>query len=223
MSTASILVARAARQREQWPKVTHIATVREAAVLAPVQRMRTRLPWLDHALGGGFVRGSAVMVHGEPGAGKSTLLAQAASSIRGSIYISSEEDLPGLAARCLRLGTRSDLGLLPEKDMDSAIEGAGRAPLVIFDSISEFRPNPLAAARLAVDHARLHNVCVVLVCHENKAGAHAGPRQLEHLIDTTIRLTRDPRAITTEKNRFGPANISLFLEMTEIGLRIAGK
>lgn len=196
---------------------SRLLTVEAAARRRPARRLRTGLDWIDYMLGGGFARGSVVMVHGEPGAGKSTLLAQAAGHVRSAAYVSGEEDVSQVAARFLRLGLEADL--LGETDMAAALDAVQGAPLVIIDSIQVMRPGGVIATQLAVDYARARNVAIALVCHQNKEGGHSGARTIEHLIDVTIRLARNPRSITTEKNRYGPAGISLFLEMTEKGLR----
>lgn len=196
-----------------------LLTVAEAARRAPVRRLRTRLPWLDHMLGGGFVQGSVAMFHGEPGAGKSTLLAQAAGAIPGSAYVSAEEDISQVAARFVRLGLSCNL--LGETDMATAFAAVSGAPFVVLDSVQAMRPAGVAAAQLAVDYARANHVAVAIVCHETKGGKFAGLMTIEHLIDTTIKVGRGPpRFVTTEKNRYGEAGISLLLQMTEKGLVI---
>lgn len=186
-------------------------TVRQALSRAPVIRLSTRLAWLDYMLGGGFVRGSVVMIHGEPGSGKSTMLAQAAGAIRGSLYISAEEAIAMVAARVVRLGLDDSMELSTVLSFDGVT-----APFVVLDSLQ--MGDAVGLAREAVDYARRRLACVALVCHELKGGRHAGPRLLEHLCDATLRLIREPRSIVTEKNRYGAAGIALPLRMTERGL-----
>jgi DNA repair protein RadA/Sms len=160
------------------------------------------------------------MFHGAPGAGKSSLLAQAASGVRGSLYVSAEEELSQVAARALRLGLRPDMELLATDEIGEALAAAGDADLLIVDSIQTMRPDAVAATRAAVAHARDRRVAVALVCHETKSGAHAGLRLLEHLIDCAVRLERDPRWLVVEKNRYGTAGCGLPLKMTERGLSL---
>lgn len=205
------------RSREERP-IVGISTVATAALRRPLARLVTGLRWFDEALGGGFVRGTIVMVHGDPGAGKSTALAQAAGAVRGALYVTNEEDVSAVAARAQRVG--ADFELFSSTDMPALLSVAGRAPLLIVDSIQAMEPGAVAATELAVAHARKNNVCVVLICHETKSGIFAGLRTLEHLIDAAIRISRGPpRLIVTEKNRNGPAGVSIELTMTERGLR----
>jgi len=216
---AMTLFQLANRNRDDWPLGKATMTVRDAAKCRPVARLLTRLPWLDAILGGGFARGSVVLVHGEPGAGKSTCLAQAVAGVRGSLYVTAEEELGAVAGRFLRLGLRDDVNLLRESNMDTALATAGAAPLLIIDSVQMMAPGLVPATQAAIDHARARNVCVVLVCHEVKSGQHAGPRVIEHMIDCTVAVRRGPpRGIMVAKNRYGPAGIGIALDMTERGL-----
>ena len=203
-------------------------TVRAAAGRR-VDRLPSGLPWLDAVLGGGFAVGSVVMVHGEPGAGKSTMLAQAAAGVQGSLYASAEEDEGRVADRAVRLGLRRDLTLLSADDAGAALAAADRSPLVVLDSVQRMTiagvggsvgsPRQVAAvAEAAVRHARSTGACVVLVCHETKGGRSAGPRVLEHVVDVSIRLGRNPRELSAEKNRYGSADVRVGLEMTARGL-----
>jgi len=203
---------------------------REAAIAAPghilrradecgpvtLQRVPTAYPPLAAATGGGFVRGAVYMLHGEPGSGKSTLLGAAAGLVPRSAYISAEEDEQMIAARFRRLGYPRQL-LASQKDTGRALELIGSAPFAVVDSISAMRPKGLPSAELIVAHARRFNVAVVIVCHETKGGIHAGPRELEHLIDCTLKLHRQPRVLVVEKNRFGPAPLAWELQLGESG------
>jgi DNA repair protein RadA/Sms len=192
--------------------------VREAVSRQRLDRRATGVPWLDVMLGGGFVRGSVVLLHGEPGAGKSTALAQAAAGVPGSLYVCLEEDVRAVADRVVRLGLRDDMDLLAEPDIEVALREAVNSPLVILDSLQLVEGKAVDAVKVAVAHARRWNTAVVLVCHETKGGVHAGARAIEHLVDVTVKIGRGPpRYIATEKNRFGVAGVWLPLEMTERG------
>jgi DNA repair protein RadA/Sms len=192
--------------------------VREAVTRRRLTRQATGVPWLDVMLGGGFVGGSVVLLHGEPGAGKSTALAQAAAGVPGSLYVCLEEDVRAVADRVIRLGLRDDMDLLAEPDIEVALREAVNSPLVILDSLQLVEGKALDAVKVAVAHARKWDTAVVLVCHETKGGVHAGARAIEHLVDVTVKIGRGPpRYIATEKNRFGVAGVWLPLEMTERG------
>lgn len=196
-----------------------LVKVREAITQRRRTRYATRLPWFDVMLGGGFVGGSVVLLHGEPGAGKSTVLAQAAAGVPGSLYVCLEEDVGAVADRVVRLGLRDDMDLLAEPDIGVALSEAVNSPLVILDSLQLVEGTGMTdAVKMAVAHARKWDAAVVLVCHETKGGVHAGARVIEHLVDVTVKIGRGPpRYIATEKNRFGVAGVWLPLEMTERG------
>lgn len=195
-----------------------ITTVREAAGRARPAPRPSGLPWLDAVLGGGFHRASVVLLHGPPGAGKSTLALQAAAGVRGAAYCSAEEDAGRVADRAIRLRLRRDLVLIEARSAAEALAACGDAPLVVLDSLQALGGRPLAAAQACVDHARRTSACVVLVCHETKAGQHAGPRAVEHLVDASLRLGRDPRELVAHKNRHGPAGEPVALVMGPRGL-----
>lgn len=214
---ALVRARREAEERAETLPASYLVTAASAAS-RPIQRVLCPIPVIEAATGGGFVRGAVYLLHGGPGSGKSTLLAQAAGEIRGSAYVSAEEGVEQLGARFVRLGYPRQL-LLSERDTQTALAAVGRAPLVVIDSISQMRPGVIEAAEMIVEHARTKGVAVVMVCHETKGGAHAGPRQLEHLIDCTLKLERQPRVLTVEKNRFGRAPLAWELEMTDRGFR----
>jgi len=184
----------------------------------PIMRLRS-LPWWDAITGGGFVRGAVYLFHGEPGAGKSTALAQAAGSIAGSIYVSAEEEVSAVASRFRRLGVDGEL--FCSSSVPDILGTIRAAPFAVVDSIQMMDGDMLTVTKRIVEHARVFDTCFVLVCHETKGGVHAGPRKLEHLIDCSIKLLREPRWIHCEKNRFGPTG-GLPLIMTESGLHFSG-
>lgn len=181
-----------------------------------IQRLPTAYPPLEAATGGGFVRGAVYLLHGEPGSGKSTLVGMGAGLIPRSAYISGEEAPEMLASRFRRLGYPKQL-IASERDTRAALALIGSAPFAVIDSISTMKPGDVSGAEMIVEHARRFNVCVVLICHQTKGGQHAGPRELEHLIDCTLKLHRQPRVLVVEKNRFGPAPLAWELVMGESG------
>ena len=188
-----------------------ILSVREASRIQPPSRLVTRLAWFDAVTGGGLPAGAAAMLFGAPGAGKSTLLAQVAGSVPGSLYVSLEEPLSAVAARFQRLGLEARLS-------DDVADAVRADTVLILDSI-QMTEQSVTTLHDVIWRARERGVAVVAVCHATKAGDHAGPRTLEHLVDMTLRLDRQPRALVCLKNRFGPAPQWLPLEMTERGLR----
>lgn len=193
-----------------------------------VARTATGLAEFDRVLGGGLVPGGVILVGGEPGVGKSTLLLQAAAALsdagRRVLYVSGEESPAQLRLRGERLSVRSpELLVLGETDVDAIVESArrARADVLLVDSIQAVRCAELSsvpgsvgqvresAARL-VALAKATGVPVVLVGHVTKDGAIAGPRTLEHVVDTVIQFEGDRhhahRILRALKNRFGPSD-----------------
>jgi len=204
-------------------------------------RTSTGLPEFDRVLGGGLVPGGVVLVGGEPGVGKSTLLLQTASALadagRTVLYASGEESPAQLRLRGGRLGVRSPrLLVLAETDVDAIAEAARRSrfDVLIVDSIQAVRCGELAsvpgsvgqvresAARL-VTLAKSTGLPVVLVGHVTKDGSIAGPRALEHVVDTVIQFEGDRhhahRILRALKNRFGPGDEIGVFAMGDSGLR----
>lgn len=206
------------RKGREAPVRSPGAGLAEAASFGPraIQRLPTAYPPLAAATGGGFVRGAVYLLHGEPGSGKSTLIGAGAGLIPRSVYVSAEEADSMVAARFQRLGYPRQL-IAEENKTERALRLIGSAPFAVIDSISAMRPKGLPSAELIVEHARRYNVAVCLICHETKGGQHAGPRELEHLIDCTLKLYRQPRVLVVEKNRFGPAPLAWQLQLGESG------
>ena len=196
---------------------------------------------LDRVLGGGVVPGSAVLVAGEPGAGKSTLLLQlaAAASAEGDapvLYVSGEESEHQLKRRGERLGLDpSSLALYSETDIPRIVDAArSLSPqLLVLDSVQCVHcPNITGApgtvaqvresAAALVLYAKATGVPVFLVGHVNKDGAIAGPRTLEHVVDTVLHFEGDRRQshrlLRAVKNRFGAAGELGVFDMTGQGL-----
>ena len=203
-------------------------------------RISTGIVEFDRVLGGGLVTGSAILLGGDPGIGKSTVLLQAADALsreRAVLYATGEESVRQVALRARRLGLGStSLGLLAETRVEAILEAAvsAMARVLIVDSIqtvqteaSESSTGSAAqvresAARL-VRHAKDTGAAVFLVGHVTKEGLIAGPRILEHMVDTVLYFESDPgsryRVIRAVKNRFGAANEIGVFAMTEQGLK----
>jgi DNA repair protein RadA/Sms len=195
---------------------------------------------LDRVLGGGLVAGSVTLLGGDPGIGKSTLLLQASDALsreRSVLYASGEESVRQVALRARRLGLASPtLRLLAETRVEAIIgeAAAARASVLVVDSIqtmqtelSESSPGSAvqvreSAARL-VRHAKDSGTAVLIIGHVTKEGVIAGPRILEHMVDTVLYFESDPgsrfRVVRAVKNRYGAANEIGVFAMAEQGLK----
>lgn len=211
-----------------------------SADVQPGPRISSGVPELDRVLGGGLVRGSLVLLGGEPGIGKSTLLLQsscaAAASGASVLYACGEESPSQVALRAARLGLQGDgVTLLPEVDAAALERTAERvAPeLLVVDSIQTMADPDLAGAPGSVGQVRActarlmrlakdRGITTVIVGHVTKEGAIAGPRVLEHMVDAVLYFEGDRdhafRIVRAVKNRFGSASEIGMFEMTEGGL-----
>src|SRR3954470_15115647 len=208
--------------------------------LSPGKRDRTGIGELDRALGGGLVPGGVVLLAGDPGIGKSTLLLSALDRLSGPrgpvLYVSGEESLQQIRLRGERLGTLSPgLHLLAETDAAVALEHARklRPRVLAVDSIQTLALSALESAPGSVTQVREvgHRLAsfakdsgtpVILVGHVTKEGSIAGPRVLEHLVDTVLFFEGDRnhayRILRAHKNRFGSTNEIGVFEMKSEGL-----
>jgi DNA repair protein RadA/Sms len=203
-------------------------------------RIPTGIAELDRVLGGGIVVGSAILIGGDPGIGKSTLLLQALAAVGGraqTLYVTGEESLEQVSLRARRLDLpRLDLPVLAETSLEAILAVLERSEpkLLVLDSIQtlytaelEAAPGSVSqlrecAARL-VRFAKTRGCAVVLVGHVTKEGAIAGPRVLEHMVDTVLYFEQDAgsrfRIVRAVKNRFGAVNELGVFAMTDTGLR----
>lgn len=206
-------------------------------------RIVSRVAELDRVTGGGFVKGSALLLGGEPGIGKSTLLMQAAAALaRGGqhvIYVSGEEAVAQVRLRAQRLGAaETDVQLAAEtnvEDILATLTSLERKPdLVILDSVQtlwtdtvESAPGTVtqvrASAQAMIRYAKSSGTCVVMVGHVTKDGQIAGPRVVEHMVDAVMQFEGDGshhyRILRAMKNRFGPTDEIGVFEMQQSGLR----
>jgi len=204
-------------------------------------RIETGIAELDRVTGGGFVRGSALLIGGDPGIGKSTLLLQACAVLanRGApvVYISGEEAVAQVRLRAERLGLgAAPVSLAAEtsvEDILATLEASPTPALVIIDSVqtlwtdtADSAPGTVtqvrASAQALVRYAKKTGATVVLVGHVTKDGQIAGPRVVEHIVDAVLYFEGDGahqfRILRSVKNRFGPTDEIGVFEMTSSGL-----
>jgi DNA repair protein RadA/Sms len=239
----SLATVAVARRRERKP--AHVAQGGQPRRLSEVvdtdePRIATGMSELDRVLGGGLVLGSVTLLGGDPGIGKSTLLLQAAdalSSATPTLYVTGEESLQQVSLRARRLGVAADrLQLLAETAVESLIEQAqsAGARVLIVDSIqtmyaTNVDSSPGSASQVResaaalVRFAKASGVSVLIIGHVTKEGVIAGPRILEHMVDTVLYFESDAgsrfRLIRAVKNRFGAANEVGVFAMSEHGLK----
>jgi DNA repair protein RadA/Sms len=234
---------------ETLERVTGVRPAARAAVLgsAPVAAASSSQRWslasaeLDRVFGGGLFPGSVTLLGGEPGIGKSTLLLQVASSLSRQapvVYASGEESLAQIAQRAQRLGLQGErLELIADSSLDAILQRAteSRCGLLVIDSIQsmqleaadssagsvvQLRECTAALVRFAKAHG---GSAVIIVGHVTKDGGIAGPKLLEHMVDTVLYFTSDAasrfRLLRATKNRFGRVNELGFFAMGESGLK----
>ena len=203
-------------------------------------RLSTGSGELDRVLGGGLVPGSVTLIGGDPGIGKSTLMLQAAAALNASgavLYATGEESVKQVALRALRLGLETATARLIAATCVEDIVGAAStlaAHVLIVDSIQTMHSDRVEAAPGAVSQlrectaelvrfAKSSGTAVLLVGHVTKEGQIAGPRVLEHMVDTVLYFESDTgsryRVLRSVKNRFGAANEIGVFAMVEQGLR----
>ena len=238
-------VAEPAAGVNRYATLAGSAKLQQLADIRPREesRVATGVEEFDRVLGGGLVAGGVVLIGGDPGIGKSTLLLQALASMAAAgqpvLYVCGEESTEQVALRAQRLQLPSGgLGLLAEINLESILATLGSlkpVPTVaVIDSIQTLYSEALQSAPGSVAQVRecaaqltryaKRSCCsIVLVGHVTKEGALAGPRVLEHIVDTVLYFEGDPnssfRLVRAVKNRFGAVNELGVFAMTERGLR----
>ena len=203
-------------------------------------RMPTGMPEMDRVLGGGIVPGAVILIGGDPGIGKSTLLLQVLAAVQGrlnTLYVTGEESLSQVHLRAQRLGLpKLDLPVLAETAVERVLDAVQthKPGLLVLDSIQTLYSEALDSAPGSVSQlrestsqlvrlAKATGCSIVLVGHVTKEGAIAGPRVLEHMVDTVLYFEHDTgqryRIVRAVKNRFGAVNELGVFAMTDAGLK----
>jgi DNA repair protein RadA/Sms len=207
----------------------------------PPPRRLTGISELDRVAGGGFVAGSVILIGGDPGIGKSTLLLQTvchlAQSGQSCVYISGEEGIEQVRMRARRLGLEKSAPELANatsvREIVASLDTPNAPAIAVIDSIQtmyldmiESAPGTVAQVRASAQElirvAKKRDITLLLVGHVTKEGTLAGPRVLEHMVDTVLYLEGERghhfRILRGVKNRFGPTDEIGVFEMTDMGL-----
>lgn len=233
------VAAKQTGQTRQKPKAEPVSL--SAVSLKAEDRIRSGIDELDRVLGGGIVRGGLMLVGGDPGIGKSTLMLQLCQKLSEGglkvLYVSGEESLTQIKMRAERIGSFSDsLKLLCETDIDQVLSAIDKEEpgLVIIDSIqtmfseeSSSSPGSVSQVRevtgTLLKTAKTSQIPIFIIGHVTKEGNVAGPRVLEHMVDTVLYFEGDRHAsyriLRAVKNRFGSTNEIGVFEMQTEGLR----
>jgi len=209
--------------------------------LSSIDRLKTAIDEFDRVTGGGFVRGTALLIGGDPGIGKSTILLQAAAALAKRarcVYISGEESIDQLRLRAERLGVRTAPVALAAatsvRDITTTLDAPDVADVVVIDSVQTLHLDTLdsapgtvaqvrAGAQALIGLAKRRGFVLLLVGHVTKEGMIAGPRVLEHMVDTVLYFEGERghpfRILRAVKNRFGATDEIGVFEMTDGGLR----
>ena len=203
------------------------------------ERYHTGMKEMDRVLGGGIVKGSLVLVGGDPGIGKSTLILQICDKVRVDsriLYISGEESIKQIKIRADRLNVKNPNLLMVSETNFKVVQALcenEKPSLIIVDSIQTIFNDELSAAPGSVSQvrdvttglmriAKTTNIAIIIVGHVTKEGAIAGPRVLEHMVDTVLYFEGERhlsyRVLRSVKNRFGSTNEIGIFEMKDIGL-----
>ncbi len=203
------------------------------------ERVKSGIAEFDTVLGGGIVQGSLVLLGGDPGIGKSTLLTQVSAHLATTqphpvLYVSAEESCSQVKMRCERLGLNSDnLLLLNETCLEDIEASLGESKFVVIDSVQAVYTESLSSAAGSVGQvrecaaklmriAKSQNITFFIIGHVTKEGALAGPKVLEHIMDTVLYFEGQPednfKLLRAVKNRFGSAQEVGVFEMTDKGV-----
>lgn len=221
------------------PAHTFSATPLSRINAADEHRFVTGISELDRVLGGGIVKGSVILLSGDPGIGKSTILLQVCNALQRDIkilYVSGEESAIQIKLRAKRIGVESDsVSIMTETDVQTVCEyiNSARPDLVMIDSIQTMQHPDISSApgsivqvressNLLLRTGKSLDIPIFIVGHVNKGGDIAGPKVMEHIVDTVLYFegerNQSYRILRAIKNRFGSTNEIGVFEMTETGL-----
>ena len=219
-----------AKQKSSIYKINEISATEE-------DRVKTGIKEFDRVLGGGIMPGSVILLGGDPGIGKSTLAMQAAANISSNVlYVTGEESPKQIKLRALRLKIKSDnFFILAETNLNNILSSIKEAEpsVVVIDSIQTMHseqfdnsPGTVTQIRectsLLMEEAKKGHFAVILIGHVTKEGIIAGPKVLEHIVDTVLQFEGESnhsfRILRSQKNRFGSTNEIGIFEMHENGL-----
>ena len=232
------------REAEQTPLRRGVSEMKTRAMpLSKIgyerfQRIKSGIEEFDTVLGGGIVPGSLVLLGGDPGIGKSTLLTQVSAHLaqdHQTLYVSAEESCSQVKMRCERLGLNSDnLLLLNETCLEDIEANLGESRFVVIDSVQAIYTEALSSASGSVGQvrecaaklmriAKSRNITFFIIGHVTKEGSLAGPKVLEHIMDTVLYFEGQQedniKLLRAVKNRFGSAQEVGVFEMTDVGIK----
>ncbi|NLD46135.1 MAG: DNA repair protein RadA [Clostridiaceae bacterium] len=233
-------IPKASAKSDMARKIADVKPVRIGDIqIENEERYLTGMKEMDRVLGGGIVKGSLVLVGGDPGIGKSTLILQICDKIKTSssiLYISGEESIKQIKIRADRLNVNNSKLLMVSETNFSTIQilsETEKPDLIIVDSIQTMFNEELSAAPGSVSQvrditaglmriAKTMNIAIIIVGHVTKEGSIAGPRVLEHMVDTVLYFEGERnltyRILRAVKNRFGSTNEIGIFEMKDVGL-----
>jgi len=239
----SLIESKGVKRYASLAKTNQLTKLDEVETIDILKR-QTKISEFDRVLGGGFVPGGVILLGGDPGIGKSTILIQALSKITQNpsdpcnvIYISGEESSQQIAMRARRLELEvSDISILSEINLEKIVQTIekNKPNVVVIDSIQTIYSEEITSAPGSVTQvrecsaqltriAKQLDITMILVGHVTKEGTLAGPRVLEHIVDTVLYFEGDPsssfRMIRAFKNRYGAVNELGVFAMTEKGLK----
>ena len=239
----SLVETKSVKRYASLAKSNELTKLNEVETIDILKR-KTKISEFDRVLGGGFVPGGVILLGGDPGIGKSTILIQALSKITQDpskpcnvVYISGEESSQQIAMRAKRLELEvSDISILSEINLEKIIKTIekNKPNVVVIDSIQTIYAEEITSAPGSVTQvrecsaqltriAKQLDITMILVGHVTKEGTLAGPRVLEHIVDTVLYFEGDPsssfRMIRAFKNRYGAVNELGVFAMTEKGLK----